>query len=268
MSRRTALIAGAAIALFSAILATACSGGDEPLTAEQAAAIVQAGLLTEEDLPSVDWTITDGPGEEDASDEDVSDPTEMFGESEACKDLAQAFIELGGSAGDAGEGGAAEDESDALAEAERAFEFGGDESLVIRNVQSSVSVLGTDEEVDAAFELLQEVMTADAMRPCFESIFTEALAGGEEAGVTISSLDISDPETLVNEDAVGIAMDLEAIAFIIPINLHLEMHFWPEGPAAGQLLFMEMNSETLQDAAPEIIEAAGTRLAEAVKANR
>jgi len=260
MSRRPLLLLGAALTALTSLVALGCSSEAEPLTAEQAAAVVAAGLLTEEDLPSADWTVTEG---EDAASEDEAigpDTDDLFANTEACQDLQAAIEEVLGSEA------AAAEETPSLAEATRTFEFGGDEQLAMRSVEASVSVPADPADVEAGFEALREVMNADAVRPCFESAFTEALSGGEEMGVTISRIDVTEPAK-VNDDAVAIAIDLEAIAVIIPINLHLEMHFWPEGPAVGQLMIMELNSELLKDSAPEILEAARTRLAAAVEAN-
>ncbi|MGE3960307.1 MAG: hypothetical protein AB7F65_01330 [Dehalococcoidia bacterium] len=259
MIRRPALIAGTAAAVLAALFSAACSSEEEPLTAEQAAAIAQAGLLTQDDLPSAEWVVTEGAQED--TDGEVDDPTDtddLFANTEACQALDEAMT----AAGFTDEGGA----FSPLAEAERSFDFEGGESLVARSVQAGVLVRPEASDIDEAFEALREVMSADAVRPCLESAFTESL-GGDESGLTISTINVTDVEK-VTDDGVGIGLDVEAVALIIPINLHMEIHMWPEGPAAGQLILMELNSETVQDATPEILEAARTRLAEAVEANR
>ncbi len=262
MPRRPLLLLGAALAALTSLVALGCSSEAEPLTAEQAAAVAADGLLTEEDLPSAEWEIAEG--EEAASDggEDAVGPDtdDLFANTEACQDLEAAIEELIGRDDETTE------DTPPLAEASRSFDFGGDDQLIFRSVQASVSVPADPAEVDAGFEALREVMNADTVRPCFESAFTEALAGGGEMGVTISRIDVTEPAK-VSDDAIALAIDLEAIAVIIPINLHLEMHFWPEGPAVGELMLMELNSELLADSAPEILEAARARLAAAVEAN-
>ncbi|MCB9482908.1 MAG: hypothetical protein H6675_02760 [Dehalococcoidia bacterium] len=259
MTRRPALIAGTAVAVLAALFSTACKSESKPLTAEQAESLAQAGLLTQEDLPSAEWTVTDGPTTDGEQGDGPPDANTLFADTEACRDLEAAINAAGFSTADA-----AEDAP--LAETERSFDFDGGDSLVARSVQSSIAVPQDPKEIEAGFEALRKVMTADGVRPCFESAFTESL-GGEDSGVTISSIEVTDIEK-VTEDGVAIGLDLQAVAFIIPINLHMEMHMWPEGPAAGQLMIMELNSETLKDASADIREAARTRLAEAVKANK
>jgi hypothetical protein len=259
MPRRPFLLVGTVLTALTALVALGCSSEDEPLTAEQAAAVAAAGLLTEEDLPNAEWTVTEGEGAEDAE-EDIGDTDDLFASTESCQDLQAAIEELFGTEEEA-------EETPSLAEATRTFDFGGDDQLVLRSVEASVSVPADPAEVEAGFEALREVMNADAVRPCFESAFTESLSGGEDMGVTISSLEVTEPAK-ITDDAIAIAIDLEAIAVIIPINMHMEMHFWPEGPAVGELMFMELNSDLLKDNAPEILEAARTRLAEAVEANK
>jgi len=259
MPRRPLLLVGAVLTVLTALVAVGCSSEDEPLTAEQAAAIVAAGLLTEADLPSADWIVTEGAEQdEEAAGPDTDD---LFASTEACQDLAAAIDALTGNEED---GTSARPN---LAEASRSFEFGGSNQLVLRTVEASVSVPTDPAEVEAGFEALRQVMNADAVRPCFEAAFTGALATGGEMGLTIDRIDVTEPAK-VSANAIAIAIDLEATAVIIPIVMHLEMHFWPEGPAVGELMFMELNSGLLKDAMPEILEAARARLEAAVKANQ
>ena len=260
--RRPLLLAGAALA---ALFALACSdSADEPLTAEQAAAIVEAGLLTEEDLPSSTWTVTDGAADDDTEGDTADsapDADDMFGDTAACQDLETAIEDLVGDENAA--------DTHALAEGERTFEAGGGDSLVVRSVQSSVSVPADSADVEAGFEALRKVFNAETLRPCFEEGFMASFTEGSEGaeGITVTELEVTEPATIAR-DGVGVALDFTAIAFIIPIELHLEMHFWPQGDAVGSLMIMEMNSELLRDGAADLLTAAEARLADAVEANR
>lgn len=268
---RSNLFIGAALLALTSLIALGCSsGGTKALTAEQAAAVVAAGLLAEEDLPATSWEVTEGEAEGDAEDsgaegEDgpVPDADSMFGETEACQELEAALAQFGG--GD-GESGGSEETGSVLAEGERTFDAGGD-SLILRSVQAGVTVPADPDEVEAGFELLREVFNAETLRPCFEEAFTEGLGAGEESGVVLSELSVTDAANII-EGGIGIAMDVQALAFIITIDLHLEIHMWPEGPAVGSLMMMEMNSTLLQDNQAAILTAARTRLADAVKANQ
>jgi|GEM_PF-3255983 len=257
MPRRPLLLVGVAFAALTALVALGCSSEDEPLTPEQAAAIVEAGLVAEEDLPSTVWEVTDGPAEDGGEGEE---PDDMFAGTEACQDLEAAIEAFAVSEGE---------DTPPLAEGERSFDAGG-ESLVLRSVQTSVIVPDDPAEVEQGFTALREVFNAETLRPCFEEAFMEGFLssdGADAEGVAVTELALTEPETVI-EDGVGIALDVEAVAFIIPIALHLEIHMWPEGPAVGSLMFMEMNSELLQENSADMLEAARTRLAAAVEANR
>lgn len=259
MRRPSLLLTGAAAAALGlTLLLSACGGDDEPLTVEQAETIVQAGLLTVEDLPSVNWTVTEGATV--SEDEEGISSDDMFGDTEACRDLEAAILEV---TGQSAEG---QEEIPPLAEASRSFEFGGDQTLVARSVESGVAVPEDRSSIDDAFDLLREVFTADHVRPCFESSFQESM-GGEDVGVVISRFEVTEPAR-VKPEGVALALDLEAVAFIIPINMHMQMHFWPEGPAVGQLFLIELNSDTLATGSEAILENARKRLADAVAANR
>ena len=250
MPRRHLLLIGAAL---TALVALGCSSEEEPLTPEQADAVVEAGLLAEEDLPSSSWEITDGP-----SDDETEDGDDMFTGSEACQDFEAALAQF-------------DDEAEAtppLAEGERSFDAGG-ESLVVRSVQSAVAVPSDPAEVEAGFEVLREVFDAETLRPCFEEAFMEGFMGETEGseGVAVTELSVTEPETIA-DDGIGIALDVTAIAVIIPIELHMEIHMWPEGPAVGSLIIMEMNSDLLREDSAELLATAQSRLADAVEANR
>lgn len=225
-------------------------GGDDPLTPEQAAAIVAAGLVTEADLPSLTWDIEEldnlAAAAEAGDDEGFDD---FIQTTPACQALALAVGDREG--------------EDLLADVERSFTNGGD-SLVLRNVESNVFVPHPDVDIDARFQTLDDLFTADSLRACFEEGLRDSLES--KGGIVISAIEISDPEHRF-PDGVGVAVDLAAIALIIPIEMHLEMHMWPEGPAVGSLMFMEINSTLLQQNTGDIVDNAQSRLAAAVKAN-
>ncbi len=247
--------AGLAVCALVASVVLACSGGgeEEPVTAEQAAAIVAAGLLAEEDLPSATWEAeeTDNLTQDDAASEDgLEDPDDLFASTPACQAVSEILQ-------------AANEDSTPLADIERAFN-NGDGGLVARGVTSNIFVPDPSLDIDEQFDRLSDVFTPDGMRACFEDGFRASLEG--EEGVVISGIEVYAPET-VAPGGIGLAMDLEAIALIIPIELHLEMHMWPEGPAVGSLMIMEMNSELLRENAGDIVDNAHSRLAAAVEAN-
>jgi hypothetical protein len=255
LTPRRPLLLGVALAALTALVALGCTSEDERLTAEQATALVEAGLVTEEDLPSTVWEVTEGsPDDGEAGDE----PDDMFAGTEACQDLEAAIEAFAVSEGE---------DSPPLAEGERSFDAGGD-SLVLRSVQTSVIVPAEPAEVEQGFEALREVFNVETLRPCFEEAFMEGFMsdGGDAEGVAVTELAVTEPDTVI-EGGVGITLQMEAAAFIIPIALHLEIHMWPEGPAVGSLMFMEMNSELLQENSADMLEAAHTRLASAVRAN-
>lgn len=256
---RSTTFAGAALV---AAVALACGGGGdepEPVTAEQATAIVSDGLLTAEDLPNASWETEEtdllaAGDSEGESDIPLEDPDDLFDNTPSCQAVAEALGVLD-----------EEDGPPSLADVERSFTVGGTgDSLVLRNVVSNVFVPDPEVGVAEPFEQLRGVFNADSMRPCFEDAFRASFEEGE--GVILSSIDVYEPDRVVT-DGVGIAVDLQAIAMFVPLDLHLQMHFWPEGPAAGTLMLLEMNSELVQRNAGSIVDNASTRLAAAVEAN-
>lgn len=256
LSPRTALFA-AAIGLFALIAACGGDGdGDatpEPrvLTAEEAATLAQSALLTQEDLPNADWTVEDVDRlEGEQSEGGPSD--DLFGSTPACQEIAAAFEQLG-----------ADETTDSLANLERSFETSDDGSLMMRSVLSGIVVPDPSVDVDETFASLREVLTADSIRPCFEAGMVAAME--DEGGLVVSRIDVDTPENVV-ENGVAIAMDLEAIALVVPLNLRLELHMWPAGQAVGNLMVMEMNSDLLARNMGSILENAQQRLAEAVAA--
>src|SRR5690606_35715142 len=129
-------VLGVALAALTALFALGCSSDDEPLTAEQAAALAAAGLLTEDDLPSSNWVVTEGSEDGAPDDLDGGAPTDaddLFANTEACRELEAAITEVIGDDDDT-------EETQPLAEASRSFDFGGDDQLMARSVQASVSV--------------------------------------------------------------------------------------------------------------------------------
>ena len=147
-----------AVALAATVLA-ACSGGEDPVTPEQAAAIAAAGLLVEEDLPSITWEVEDEDGDETPAGEGLDDPDDIFATTPSC----QAFVEA------IGEGQTAE-ERESLADVTRTFDNGGD-SLVVRSVSSNVTVPDPETDLEGRFEAVRSLFTPDNMRACFEDGF-------------------------------------------------------------------------------------------------
>ncbi len=253
---RTLLLAALSALL---VLAVACGGDDDNpstptppprLTAEQADAVASAGLLTREDLPTADWFVEDF--DYVANPSDSSDEDDMWGNTPACQDVAAALDEL--SFGD----------STPLASKERDFNT-GDGSLMMRSVTSSVAVPDTDISLTELFGTLSQQFSADSMRPCFESGLVSSLE--EDPDLLVTRINVYTPDAVI-EGGVAIGLDLEAVAVIVPIELKLQMHMWPEGPAAGNLIVMEMNSDLLTRNMADILETAQQRLADAVAAAR
>lgn len=242
--RRTAVLA----ALGAAGLLVACGGGDKAITAEQAPAVAAAALLTTADLPAGDWTATEGtPGDDSDSASD-----DIFSGAPSCAQFEAAF-----------EGLAASTDVEPLAEASRDFDGGDEASLVLRQVTTSVAVMPEDYDTAGRVKEMKDLFTADALKPCFEEGF--AAAFGTE-GVTVNSLEVTNPTVKANAEAGAIAVDMDALAIILPIKLHMEIHFWSEGQVGGTLLFMELNSDLLQTNQKAIVDAAAKRVTDAIEA--
>ncbi len=245
--------ASLALAAFLSLFAVACSGGgeDAPLTPEEAAALASAGLLTMEQLPGSGWEevpATDDPEEDDSL-------TAGADEIPACEPLA-AFFE---------EGDAEGEEDGYLAEAE--VEFNSETDFIVRNVASAVAVTESEEEAEAQIEVIGEFFASDAARDCFEELFRAGFEeGGEVEGVELTSLEVGEP-LVTPEGGNGFAIDAEILAVVITLDMHMEMVFWHEGPAMGNLMWMEMNSETLRDEADALVASAEEQLATAVEEN-
>ena len=243
--------AGLGLAAVLAAFSVACSdGSDEPPTAEEAAAIVAAGLLEEADLPEATWTVedTDLSTSPDGEGEDDDLMT-----AESCATVNALFDEIEGSSGSS------------LADVEREFTTGDEAQFQQTSITSNVFVPDPEIDLEATFEDIREAFAIDAIRPCFEESLPE-LFGGEEAGITVTSVTVTEA-THVAEEGIGIAVDLDAVALIIPLVLHLEMHMWPSGDAVGSLMLLDLNSDLVSENSAAIVEAAEQKLADAVEAN-
>ncbi|MDO9443763.1 MAG: hypothetical protein Q7K37_00455 [Dehalococcoidia bacterium] len=241
--RRTTVLA----VLGAAGLLVACGGGDKAITADQASAVAAAALLTTTDLPAATWAVTENdPNATDDSDDG------FFGEAASCQQFEAAFQGMSSGA-----------TVEPLAEASRDFDGGDESSLVLRQITTSVAVMPEDYDTAGRVKEMRDLFTADALKPCFEEGF--AAAFGTE-GVTINSLEVTNPTVKANGDAGAIAVDMDALAIILPIKLHMEIHFWSEGQVGGTLLFIELNSDLLQTNQKAIVDAAAKRVTDAIAA--
>lgn len=231
----------------AAVLLAACGGDSKKvITAEQAPAVAAAALIGLADLPASDWTDTtdDSAGGSAASDG-------IFAESPACQPFAAAF-----------EGVAAGTSVAPLAEANRNFSSGDMNTLVVREVQSQVAVMPEDFDTAARVAEMKGLFTAEALQPCFQ----EAFAGAFGAEVTINNLTVTNPTVTANKDAGAVAVDLSALVVILPINMHMEIHFWSEGQVGATLLFLELNSDLVQTGRDALVQAAAKQVADAIAA--
>lgn len=234
--------AAAALLLIGAV-AVACGGDDDQprFSPEQAERIVQLALLSESDLPTGEWTVTEGVAESDEEGED----DDLFEGIPACSELQRAFEEF--------EAGTASVEK--LASAERSFESSAG-PIVQRQVEAGVSVFPRTENVQQALEGLSAIFTADRVRPCFEAAFSEAFEGDD---VAITRIDIVEPEFTL-PGGVAVAVNLDVLAVIIPINVTMEFHFFGRAEVGASLAILEMNSTLLADGQREILEAFADRI--------
>ncbi|GMU41002.1 MAG: hypothetical protein AMXMBFR23_18680 [Chloroflexota bacterium] len=242
--RRAAALAGLAAL---GLLMAACGGDSKKvITAEQAPTVAEAALIAMTDLPASEWedTTDESAGEDSATDG-------LFAESPACQQFDAAF-----------EGVAAGTSVEPLAEATRNFSSGNMEALVMREVQSQIAVMPEDFDTAARVAEIKGLFTAEALQPCFEEAFAAAFG----AEVTINSLTVTNPTVTANDDAGAVAVDLAALAVILPINVHMEVHFWSEGQVGATLLFLEMNSDLVQTGRDALVQAAAKRVTDAIAA--
>ncbi len=220
-----------------------------PLTPEFAGRLALAGLLTTADLPEADWTVEDVDHTGATGGGLASSAANLFGATPECAEFVTVTEQISGGA------------TGPLADQERTFDAGAGR-LLMRSVSSGVTVPEESTDLDDTFETLRALFDTENLRPCLEAGVTANIERDQD--VSVSRIDVYTPETVI-EGGVAIGVNVGAIAVILPLQISLEIHLWPQGPAIGSLIVMEMNSDLIARNMDSILENAQQRLAGAVQ---
>jgi len=144
-----------------------------------------------------------------------------------------------------------------VASSGRSFSDIGD-TLDARVVSTSVLVFAEEESARAASNALAEVLDSDGLEDCL----TSALGPMTEAGISIEEFRIDRPDYAL-DGAAGLHIQVEAVAFILPINLGIDVHIFNRGHALAMYLAFELNGEELAASNAELLAAFAQRVEEA-----
>ena len=229
---RTSRLALPGIAALTLGLLAACGGGDgsTTLTAAEAQEIADAALLVVGDLPAGDWE----QEEEQASVQELlpggSGVDADLNVPEECQAFQAALTDLSGTLGDV----------EPIASSGRSFSVIGD-TLSAQIVSSTILVFEHSEDAAAAGDALQQAFAADGVEGCLLS----ALGPISEAGIEIGEFNVATPAYAL-DDSTSLRVEIDAFAFILPIQLAIDIHIFDRGNALAMYLALELNGEDLK----------------------
>ncbi|MBT5773130.1 MAG: hypothetical protein HOH95_02025 [Dehalococcoidia bacterium] len=243
---RWALSGIAALALG---LLVACGGGDDTttLTAEQAQQVADAALFVIGDLPAGDW-------EQDEEQASIDQLLPTGGDLNAdldvpaeCQTFQSAMSDLPALLGDV----------EPIASSGRSFAIVGD-TLSAQLVSSTVLVFERSEDATAASEALQNALDTDGIQDCLLS----AMGPIADAGIEIAEFTADRPDYAL-DDSTGLSIRVDAVAFILPIQLAIDVHIFDRGNSLAMYLALELNGEELQTLHGDLLEIFAGRVEDA-----
>lgn len=230
-------------------LLTACGGdeGSTTLTEAEAQAVAEAGLLLLADLPAGEWeqqNDQESIGELLPADADLDPNMDV---PEACQAFADAMIDLPATLGGVLP----------LATSGRAFSIIG-ETLSAQVISSTVLVFADSEDASTASDALQAAFDPDSIEACLLS----ALGPISEAGIEVNDFRVDRPDYAL-DDSTGLRISADAVAFILPIELGVDLHIFDRGNALALYLALELNGEDLEAVHGGLLETFAVRVEEA-----
>jgi hypothetical protein len=221
----------AIIALALGLLA-ACGGdeGSTTLTEAEAQTVADAGLLQLDDLPTGEWEQENdlaSIGELLPADTDLGSDIDV---PEVCQAFADAMSDLPATLGDV----------EPIATSGRSFSIIG-ETLSAQVISSTVLVFAESEDASAASGALQAAFDTDAIEACLLS----ALGPISEAGIEVDEFRVDRPDYAL-DDSTGLRISVDAVAFILPIELGVDLHIFDRGNALAMYLALELNADDLE----------------------
>ena len=246
---RRSLWALPGIAALTLGLLVACGGGDSTttLTADQAQEVADAALFVIGDLPAGNWE----QDEEQASlDQLLPTGGDLDAEMDVppqCQAFQSAMGDLPALLGDI----------EPIASSGRSFAIVGD-TLSAQIVSSTVLVFERSEDANTASEALQSAFDTDGVQDCLLS----AMGPIADAGIEIDEFTADRPSYAL-DDSTGLSIRVDAVAFILPIQLAIDVHIFDRGNALAMYLALELNGEDLQTLHGDLLETFAGRLEDA-----
>lgn len=237
------------IATLALSLLAACGGdeGSTTLTVAEAQAVADSGLLVLADLPQGDWE----QEEEQASVSELLPAGADLGSDvdvpEACQAFADAMNDLPATLGDV----------QPIASSGRSFSIIG-QTLSAQVVSTTVLVFADTADADAASNALQTAFDADGIEACLLS----ALGPISEAGIEINEFRVDRPDYAL-DDSTALQIKVDAVAFIVPIQLGIDIHIFDRGNALAMYLALQLNDEDLQPLHGDLLETFAGRVEDA-----
>ena len=245
-SSRWALPGIAALALG---LLVACGGGDSTttLTADQAQQVADAALLVVGDLPAGDWEQKEGQASLEQLLPTGGDLNADLDVPAECQAFQSAMSDLPALLGDI----------EPIASSGRSFAIVGD-ILSAQIVSSTVLVFERSEDANAASEALQDAFDTDGIQDCL----LLAMGPIADAGIEIGEFTADRPEYAL-DDSTGLSIRVDAVAFILPSQLAIDVHIFDRGNSLAMYLALELNGEELRTLHGGLLETFAGRVEDA-----
>ena len=240
-----------ALLAVGALLAVACSGGDEDngdaqgggdsevtvqIAAEDADRVAHEALPTLEDLPGENWQILG----EDVFSEDDDSFLEFIEGTPECETL-ENLAALEGVFG-----GADPDEEVPAGRAQIEFEQQDPDELIAPNIEVEVeideSMAGSRAEFTIVRELFQSEETSQCLVTVLNNQFAETGTGGLEVEVREGTGSADSPQ-----DGALMAFDIDMSIAGIDLAMAMELYFWAYGNANVQVMFLGTNETLTED---------------------
>jgi hypothetical protein len=218
-----------------ALLAIACSGGDDEINQatanimippDRANDVAHAALPAVEDLPGSGWQVI-GQDQFGSDDNDFLEFIEGNPDCETLENLAALEDVFGGG----------EDEETPVGRAQVEFEQQNPDVLIPASVEVEVEIDQSSAGSRAEFSIVKALFESDETSNCLISVLNSQFADTGPAGLQIE-ISKAEGSAEAPQDGARMAFDIDMSFAGIDLPLAMQLYFWPYGNANVQALFL------------------------------